>query len=239
MSRLRQFDLDRVVRCLPNEVKQVMKKEDGVFLGGGFIRSIVSGETPSDIDLFASPYVDVGIIANSFVSNGYRLHVTKNAYTLLKQGRWPIQIILRWRYDDPVKVILSFDFTICRAVVFYNSVVDAAWTSRIDEDFYSDLAARRLVYTRPVRNEDAGGSMMRVRKFLKRGYNIQAESLGMVIARLYSGVDQTRCDINNEDELSVVLVSLLREVDPAVVQFGIETIIEDDLIDEGSNNEQH
>ena len=38
--------------------------------------------------------------------------------------------------------------------------------------FYPDLAARRLVYTSPLRNEDAGGSILRVLKFYQRGYRI-------------------------------------------------------------------
>src|SRR5208283_3039247 len=63
------------------------------------------------------------------------------------------------------------------------------WTSLIDDEFYSDLAAKRLVYRSPVRNEDAGGSVLRLLKFYSRGFRIPLDSLGAVLARLVDGVD--------------------------------------------------
>jgi hypothetical protein len=81
-----------------------------------------------------------------------------------------------------------------------------------------------LVYTYPVRIEDAGGSFLRVRKFLSRGYNIQSESLAGVTARLCLGVDEIRETMKRivrgsdaEYWLSKLLQSLMLEVDPLVI----------------------
>ena len=88
------------------------------------------------------------------------------------------------------------------------------WESLIDDRFYSDLAGKRLVYCSPKRNEDAGGSFLRVLKFYQRGYRIPLDSMGAVIARLVGGVRMDQ--VNGEEQLAKVLTGLLREVDPNV-----------------------
>jgi hypothetical protein len=88
-----------------------------------------------------------------------------------------------------------------------------------------------LVYLQPIRNEDAGGSMLRVLKFYQRGYRIPIDSLGQVISRLMTGVDISRIHteqkkfdkdseipglVFDEQQLSKVVTGLLREVDPLI-----------------------
>ena len=75
------------------------------------------------------------------------------------------------------------------------------------------MAAKRLVYLSPVRSEDAGGSILRVLKFYKRGYNIPLDSLAAVIGRLNSGVDH-RATHGDPAQYEKVILGLLREVDP-------------------------
>ena len=89
----------------------------------------------------------------------------------------------------------------------------------IDDRFYADLAAKRLIYRSPLRNEDAGGSLLRVLKFYQRGYRIPLNSLGAVIARLVNAVDEEKIGAfagNHEQKLAKVLTALLHEVDPAI-----------------------
>src|SRR3546814_5607988 len=87
-------------------------------------------------------------------------------------------------------------------------------------DWSSDVCSSDLlVYTSPVRDEEAGGSMLRVIKYVKRGYSIQVDSLGRVIDRIVSAVDEDRArDVGR----SVVIAGLLREVDPALIVDGME-----------------
>ena len=63
--------------------------------------------------------------------------------------------------------------------------------------FYQDLAAKRLRYTRPARNEDAGGSLLRVLKYYQKGYRIPLESFAGVLTRLISALDPTRLAARN------------------------------------------
>ena len=95
------------------------------------------------------------------------------------------------------------------------------WDSYCDERFYIDLASKRLIYRHPIRNEDAGGSMLRVLKYYQKGYRIPLNSLGGVIARLVIALNKDKININNEEDVTMVLTGLLKEVDPAIDPFHI------------------
>lgn len=228
MNKLTKEDLLRVVTRMPADVKKQVK-ERGLYLGGGFIREMVAGEEPRDIDLLGGDQQHLEDCANMLMANrksdGQRCRSlkTKNAVTVVTPTRKTVQYIFRWLFDSPEKAVESFDFTVCQAVVFYDRE-SGKWDSHTHPDFYVDLAARRLVYTQPDRNEDAGGSMLRVRKFLHRGYHINADSLADVIARLAFAVRWE--EVRDEENAARVLRGLLREVDPLLVVDGIDPIDE-------------
>lgn len=210
--KLLQSDTDYVVAKLPADIREMMHAQP-LYLGGGFIREAISRGNINDIDLFGRSKDFLSTCAYKLKGsrNGGRLHETDNAITLFSGTRLPVQFITRWTYDDPQKVADSFDFTVCQAVIWYNN---GGWDSYTHQNFYPDLAAKRLVYTFPVRQEEAGGSMLRVRKFLQRGYNIQVNSLAGVITRLARAVNYEKAQ--DEESVSQIISGLLREVDPLV-----------------------
>lgn len=212
-------DLRRVVTHLPRDVQSLIKG-DRIFIAGGFIRSVVQGEKPNDIDLFGPDKDKLHELAMKLaISRRASIHETDNAFTVLTQGRTPVQFIHRWLYEDAARLIQEFDYTIARAVVWWNATFEL-WTSLCDQDFYADLAARRLVYCRPERTENAGGSLMRARKFIARGYYISAHDLGAVVHGLVSKIDfEATTRFGN---LEKVIIGLLREVDPLTVVDGID-----------------
>jgi hypothetical protein len=233
---LRKQDLQHVVARLPKDVIALIK-ERNLFLGGGFVRATIAGEKPADIDLFGSTkdQLEASARALSDQRHGARMHSSKNALTVLSGSRMPVQMIFRWLYSLPEDLMKSFDFTVAQAIIWYakNENGDGGlWHSCCHDDFYPDLAARRLVYCSPFRNEDAGGSILRVRKFLARGYNIQAPALAAVIARLCSAVEWG--SIGDEENAAFVLCGLLREVDPMVAVDGIDFVDEHEVIKGGA-----
>jgi hypothetical protein len=220
-------------------VLKLLKDQPGrLFVGGGFLRACVANESASDVDLFASSYADAKVYAELLVAklghgNGVPLGKvveTDNAFTI-KGYQLPVQIIHRWTYTSPEQLMSSFDFTIAMAGFWWQAerkepeeiAVDCAsagWRSICDDRFYPDLAARRLRYTSPQRNEDAGGSLLRVLKFYQRGYRIPLDSLGAVVARLAVDVKTWQVlqgrDPDREMQVARVLTGLLREVDPNI-----------------------
>ncbi|GBR70941.1 hypothetical protein [Gluconobacter kanchanaburiensis] len=212
-GRLNSYDLRRALMCLPKDVLNVIK--DGkLFLAGGYLRACVAGEPISDIDIL-SPNRTTAEKWAQYLSGsrgGREPWHTKNAITLSEVGKTPVQFIHRWTFNAPEEIIESFDFTVAQAVIWYDGAI---WKSLVSSNFYQDLAAKRLRYTFPNRHEDAGGSLLRVQKFLKRGYDISPENLAKVISRLIGGVrEDSPFWQGTEEYKATILASLLRQVDP-------------------------
>lgn len=229
--KLDNQDLRWAILRLPSSLKKVMKEEkwrNKIFVGGGYLRAIVSGEQVNDVDVFVSTPTDAELLSHELALSKKDIYKTDNAYTI-KSTKIPIQIIHRWVFDKAEDVAMSFDFTICCAVVCVGA--DGKWDSYCDDRFYIDLASKRLIYRCPVRNEDAGGSILRVLKYYQKGYRIPLDSLGKVIARLVKSVNKDRCDLSDEYQVGKVITGLLREVDPEIdplhlFHLGSETEIE-------------
>jgi hypothetical protein len=189
-----------------------------LFIAGGFIRTIIAHEPLTDIDLFTTSKEDAKRYAAEYMdlveSDNRRITQwdTQNACTLI--GTKPtIQFIHRWTFDHPTQCIESFDFTISSAVIWYDH---DKWHSRCHNDFYADLAGRRLEYLSPQREEEPGGSILRVLKFYQKGYRIPLDSFAKVLTRLMKGVNWDAISANDEKWLSDVINGLLREVDPSI-----------------------
>lgn len=233
MQSLNIDDLQLVVRRMPKDVQDALRSNAGtLFVGGGFIRSVVGNEEVNDIDFFGPSQGSLDRVATSFHRSDFRRDArrlnTKNAITLAQPGRTTLQFIHRWTYSDPADVVASFDFTVCQAVIRFDG---SLFRSLIGPNFYSDLAAKRLRYTRPVREEEAGGSMLRVMKYTKRGYRIQMAELAAVMARVIAHYDHGRGHVGVEQFIQ----ARMQEVDPLSVIDGVP--VDDDVPVKGLGNE--
>jgi len=220
-------DLNYIVNRLPTDVRKLMKKGN-IYLAGGFIRSCIANEQVNDIDLWGADAEQLKVTAQIFAGERkVRCMMTDNACTILTNGRTPVQFITRWTFGDPVGLAASFDYSIASAVIWYEpgvAGIGGQWKSHCHEHFYADLAAKRLRYLHPVRNEDAGGSMLRMTKFLGRGYRIAPESLAGLIARMNSGITKHDFLERSEEHQTRVYAGLLREVDPLTIVDGCEVL---------------
>lgn len=232
MNKLDRQDLAWAVRRLPKKLKAIMQEHSWIgkiYVGGGFLRASIAREEINDVDVFVQSKHDAELLANKLTDKKEDIHKTDNAYTI--KGKLPIQIIDRWLFTKPEDVANSFDFTIACAVIYFHEAITIhglhqldetkhilKWGSYIDERFYVDLAAKRLTYRNPVRNEDAGGSLLRVLKFYQKGYRIPLDSMGMVIARTMSAVnlDSISGGLSEVEVIGKIVTGLLREVDPSI-----------------------
>lgn len=223
MNSLTRHDLHFCVNRLPKALLDAMKLHGKrIVVAGGYVRSVIANELVNDIDCFAPDRDTASLIAAGLKNNDrHRIVSTDNAFTVIGH-KVPIQFIHRWTFARPEDVVPSFDFTIARAAFWWDAGLKE-WQSLCDETFYADLAAKRLVYTSPERNEDAGGSILRVFKFYQRGYRMPLDSMAAVIARLMRGVEPSwwrrfpdGLSAPAEAELAKKLCGLLREVDPNV-----------------------
>ena len=209
MPELNKYDLKFCVRRLPAVLRDLLKKED-ISVAGGYIRATITSEKVNDVDLFISDKSKVDSWALSLADDDRKnLYITGNA-TTVKNLSVPVQFITRWVYAAPEDILGSFDFTICQAAFWWDRALKS-WKSACSEDFYPDLAAKRLTYTNPVREEEPGGSMIRILKYYQRGYKIPLNDLASVVTRLHSGV---RDPSINLERYRTLIRGLLYEVDP-------------------------
>lgn len=228
MNPLQPTDVHFLVSRLPKDVCALLKEHPGkLFVAGGFIRATIARERVNDIDLFGASADELKPIAMALaLSRRGKLHETKNAFTVLAPPRHPVQFIQRWTFTNPTDLVASFDFTVAQAAIWFEN---DQWQSLAADGFYPDLAARRLVYCAPVRDEEAGGSFLRMRKFIAAGYTIQPWSMAQVTARLVSKIDFYTTVAREEHGLAKVICGLLREVDPLTVVDGIEVVDEHEI----------
>jgi len=231
---LSYHDLQFVLQRAPWGLLHVMRKPEWagrIFVGGGFIRSVVAGDEVNDVDVFVKSKADAQALSihlakispEQYSAPAQRRDAgiieTDNAITLTKI-KPTVQIIHRWVFENPEDVANSFDFTICCAVFWWGAKEPGSrpnWQSFCEDRFYQDVASRRLIYRSPKRNEDAGGSLLRVLKYYQKGYRIPVDSLAAVIGRLMSAYQPTLEGFTlSEEHVSKVVCGLLREVDPAV-----------------------
>lgn len=226
MTELAKHHMRFVAQRLPRDLRDLLRIHAGkLFVGGGFIRACVAGEIPNDIDVFGNDPEWLLSVASGLSAQrpGSRIHQSSNAITLITPDRMPVQFITRWTFQDARSLVNSFDFTVCQAAVYRNGRSDnSKWLSVISPRFYQDLAGKNIVYTSPERNEDAGGSLLRVIKYIQRGYHIQVGSLGAVLARIHMSAR----DVSSGGELDIaeVYTVLLREVDPLLIIDGFEFV---------------
>lgn len=155
-------------------------------VAGGFIRAIVAGEKPSDIDVWTdSKDTSFNGAVTLSAAFGTLPHDSSRAYTVRQTAGIPVQFIYQWTFASVSALIASFDFTIAQAAVWWDG---EKWTSGCSSLFYADVEAKRLTYLAPIRNEAIAGSLFRVFKFYKRGYSISLPDLAAVMARA-TGLD--------------------------------------------------
>jgi hypothetical protein len=221
LARLNERDVALCVARLNPTLRSEMQ---GALCGvtvvaGGFVRSVVSGETVNDIDVFVTSDVEVGVINDRMRKAGFTVDSSPNAQTMTQQGKTPVQVITRWMFGNSEKikelrksgdknkhiattmmlqeVIESFDFTVCQAGLIYMPGIgfldleERGWIGICSDTFYEDLCAKRLVYTKPDRKEDAGGSILRLLKYTARGYRATLDSVAAIAARWVMGTDST------------------------------------------------
>lgn len=176
---LDRLDIEHCVARLPKVIRETMERRGPkIFLAGGYIRARIRGERVNDIDLFTRDRDTAQeLIDEIHWHDGDRDYIeTDNAFTTWRGG-YAVQIIHRWTFELPAQCIGSFDFSIARAAIWFES----KWSGVADPRFYRDVAARRLIYLDPVGN-DAGGSFLRLMKFVRRGYTASPETIARIVA---------------------------------------------------------
>lgn len=191
MKRLRPKDLANVVYSIPPDLAvKLIRAKGRLFLCGGFIRDIVRGEKPKDVDIFGTDADEIRQTGLSLGEERCRdFKPTVYAITVgpgkapdgesVRYIRVPVQFVHTWPVSNPWTAITRMDFTMCQAAIWYKG---GDWRSCITDQFYQDTEAKRLRYTYPDREGTAGRSLVRAMNFVKRGWTFPADEIAGLVS---------------------------------------------------------
>lgn len=195
IEKLTYNDIDLVVSALPNEVRDLLEANSNLWIAGGFIRDLIMGIEPKDIDIWGSSVEALsnssGILCDLMLKKyPTSLFATGNADTI-RGNLTTIQFIKRWIFNSPEELIKSFDYSCCAAAVWYDGTtwkgICLADTLFVSDGFKSCCATKSLVYTRPMRDEDKMGSLKRLLKFMAKGWEVDDLNLARLLGRTTAG----------------------------------------------------
>lgn len=216
MIALDDQDVRRISARLPAPLRELLEERYDLAVAGGFIRTIITNERVSDIDVFGSDALMLKNTADGYAETVIDKHPVETDNAITVRGRPPVQFIHKWTFDSKTKLVESFDFTIARVAVWYEG---GAWRSVADDRFYVDLAARRLVYMSPEGNT-AGGTLLRLQKFVARGYRASAFNIAAIAQDLAAAAGAAPDTVKG-------IARLVREVDPRSPEWADE----EDVVD--------
>jgi hypothetical protein len=190
--RLKPEDFARVMDSIPTKVKVIMQKYPRqMVLAGGFIRDLLIGDSPNDIDIFTNGYLGAAhaeTLAKEF-SQLAEKPIEKSDCAFNVRDEYFTQFIhlvpFQNEYDCAYNTLLSFDFTMAQASVYFDRA--DGWDSLVMDGFYNAIENKELVFTFPTISY--GGKLShlsRAFKFVGRGWKIDNDSIAAIIAN-YTG----------------------------------------------------
>ena len=193
------------VKEIKNEFKNLLPKElqeefeECAYLGGGAIFSLYNDEEPKDYDFFVTSKTFASKAHWIFSNNGtlkYKngikigthrgklLIVTNNAISIDKK----FQIVTAW-VGTPQEVIGEFDFKHNMFYVHNNGVEALVCWSYLEE---------KKLYYNEKRARDICGTIIRVKKFVERGFAITNKEMSKMLLKLHEvGFNERELEILN------------------------------------------
>jgi hypothetical protein len=188
------------IDMLPTSIQKEFDEKS--FIGGGAIYSLYNGQEPKDYDFFVTEERFARVIHTAFSLNpnlkfrggvkvgsfkGLHMVVTDNAISIGK-----FQIITRW-VGTPYEVIGQFDF---KHNMFYYQNGRVETVSN-----WSFLDDNKLRYNHD-RARDICGTIIRVKKFVERGFTITNSEMSKMLLKLHEvGFNERELEIlNSHDE---------------------------------------
>lgn len=159
------------------------KSKPSIYIAGGCFSSLLAGRKVKDIDVFTNKQ---DAVIEALKDAGIEPTFKNDWVFNFKIGKFTVQVIRAYEYNDPVKLIESFDFTIVCAAYDGESLY-------VDERFFIDNAQRRLVIKalpKPL------STMQRMMKYASRGYRVCPRGL----AELAKAVNKMEIDWDNPDD---------------------------------------
>jgi hypothetical protein len=202
-------DIENVLGLICKDFLEIISEElrsiiDGnFFMAGGCIYSLYNNKIPNDYDIFLKNKETSDLVVKYFMKylnkmarDGTYLgkykdfNITKTKYAITIGDFF--QIILKY-YGEPNDVCSEFDFK--HNMFYFDPNTEMVFNQT--NTSYSFLSSNKL-YLNPLRARDYSGIMMRIPKFIERGFKIDKSEIAKIILKLKD------C-INNDNETEILL----------------------------------
>lgn len=142
------------------------------------------------------------------------LFETTNAVSI-KFREHKIQVIKSYASLSPNELLSRFDFSMGGAVIYTNDYGDYALPilrSNCLVEYYRCINQKVVNYRVPVRDEAAGGSYLRLQKFIARGWTATIAQHAKVLARTFKSMDNRKFSENEKEIAEAVETALLASI---------------------------
>ena len=180
----------------------------GVYLAGGAITSIFTGQKVNDLDFYCSSAEERDRLESLLKETyGYKVACdSANAVTLvkhLKKKSYVVQIIKRFYFDTPAECLKSFDFTVVQGLYDFGQGKFV-----VSDRYFKDLAARKLVYTNTSHYPIC--ALYRTKKYQQRGYSLSGATMIAIALAIHRLQLKTYGDL--KDQLMGIDTSMFKEM---------------------------
>lgn len=160
-------ELDKFIERLIPETKDLFRKN--AYVAGGAISTLITNESFNDLDVYFNSYDDLSSFCDHYNEiNDFVKMITENAISF--DGK--VQVIKKY-WGDPVNMFHTFDFQHLHGYYDYDSDY-----LMVPDYVYRLIANKELIYTG---SEFPVNSLLRIRKYLKRGWNIHSHSMLKIV----------------------------------------------------------
>jgi hypothetical protein len=152
---------------------------ENAFVAGGAMRSIFANEEIKDFDIYFEEKENYDNILKFLEKCGIEGFYSANAYNFKVNNRDYQLIHHEKMMGTPEYIISHFDFTVCMSAYSFKTKNIFCY-----DKFLEHLARRELIY-----NPDTFfplSSLIRTKKYIKRGYNITALQYLKIVSHIHS-----------------------------------------------------
>lgn len=202
-----------------SEVNTVQRAIYNGYIAGGCFASMMLREEPSDYDFYFNTEADADIFKQFALTYLKDRIVFESPNALTFDNKF--QFMLK-HYGNPNAMVNSFDFEHLKIYKCYNSPINLY---RVNGNIYKILLEKHLLYSG---SKYPLASLMRVRKYIKRGWFIPASQMLSIvfdIMAMYNILDENPDAEYNKDTLKLKRRNMEIDVDTLVEQMmGIDPL---------------
>ena len=180
IEALSPAEVDRVISQVPEMALFLLKTSHAV-LAGGFVRDVLLGLSPKDLDIFCDSANEANLAAYYATLYTPGARVKRSTYARsVELGGMPVQFVFYREFASAGDLVSQFDFRACAAGVYWSTEREA-WQGVCVSGFHEDLANRRLTFLHQPKDAGSLVPLKRALHLVSKGWKLPDESVAGIL----------------------------------------------------------